>query len=64
MTGKALICLGVLVYTYSAYPVLIAALARFSPIKVLDNPEFLPTVGAVSGNLLLTGGSGAGVYWH
>ena len=44
MTSTALICLGVLIYTYLGYPVLIAVLARLSPMRIKPDPAFLPTV--------------------
>jgi cellulose synthase/poly-beta-1,6-N-acetylglucosamine synthase-like glycosyltransferase len=44
MIGIALICLGVLIYTYLGYPVLIAVLARLSPMRVRRDPAYLPTV--------------------
>jgi cellulose synthase/poly-beta-1,6-N-acetylglucosamine synthase-like glycosyltransferase len=44
MTVAALICLGVLIYTYLGYPVLIAALARIKPLQVRRDSAFLPTV--------------------
>jgi cellulose synthase/poly-beta-1,6-N-acetylglucosamine synthase-like glycosyltransferase len=44
MTVTALICLGVLIYTYLGYPVVIAALALLKPMKVSRDPDFRPTV--------------------
>ena len=44
MIVVALICLGVLIYTYLGYPLLIAALARLSPMKVRSDPAFHPSV--------------------
>lgn len=44
MTAAALICLGVLIYTYLGYPVLIAVLARIWPLRVRRDPAYEPTV--------------------
>ena len=46
MVGAALICLGLLAYTYVGYPLLIGALARLRPRPVRRYPEWEPTVTA------------------
>jgi biofilm PGA synthesis N-glycosyltransferase PgaC len=44
MFTLALICLAVLVYTYLGYPVLLAFLARISPLHVTPDPDYSPLV--------------------
>jgi cellulose synthase/poly-beta-1,6-N-acetylglucosamine synthase-like glycosyltransferase len=46
MAGAALICLGLLAYTYIGYPLLIGALARLRPRPSRRHPEWEPTVTA------------------
>jgi biofilm PGA synthesis N-glycosyltransferase PgaC len=46
MVGIAVICLGVLAYTYVGYPLLIGALARLRPRPVRRHPDWQPTVTA------------------
>ncbi|HJZ86461.1 MAG TPA: glycosyltransferase [Polyangia bacterium] len=42
----ALVALSVLVYTYAGYPLLVAALARWFPQPIRQDPTFAPTVTA------------------
>ncbi|HXU84121.1 MAG TPA: glycosyltransferase [Polyangia bacterium] len=46
MVGAALICLGLLAYTYVGYPLLIGALARLRPRAARRHPDWEPTVTA------------------
>jgi poly-beta-1,6-N-acetyl-D-glucosamine synthase len=40
-------CLGVLVYTYLGYPLLIALMARLRPLRLRDDPGFTPKVSVI-----------------
>jgi poly-beta-1,6-N-acetyl-D-glucosamine synthase len=44
MLTLALISLGVVVYTYLGYPVVLALLARFYPLRVTPDPDYQPLV--------------------
>ena len=44
MVVAAFACLGVLLYTYLGYPLLIALCARLSPLRVPEQPDFTPRV--------------------
>ena len=46
MAVLALVSLSILVYTYVGYPVLIGLLARLSPLRLREDPAYLPAVTA------------------
>ncbi|MFO0757394.1 MAG: glycosyltransferase family 2 protein [Byssovorax sp.] len=46
MAVLALVALSILVYTYAGYPLLIGLCARLSPLKLRDDPGYLPSVTA------------------
>lgn len=47
MLVAAVACLGVLIYTYLGYPLLIAVLARLFPLRVSDDPSYTPRVSVI-----------------
>lgn len=47
MVALALACLAFLIYTYIAYPVLIAVLAKVRPLQLEHDPDFEPRVSAL-----------------